>query len=37
MRPNGGVLAPNESIIATGDDGIVIPVFIGLLQDKVLL
>ena len=37
MRPNGGVLAPNESIIATGNAEIVIPVVLGLLLKKSLL
>lgn len=34
MRPNGGILAPNESIIATGNVEIVIPVLIVLLQKE---
>ena len=32
MRPNGGVLAPNEIIIATGNAETIIPVSRALLQ-----
>ena len=36
MRPNGGVLAPNESIIAIGNGEIVIPVLIGFTAKTVM-